>query len=1047
MPTGAGSFDIFVRASINAAVPVTYFLMSGNNVVATLSGASGTFEDIQPGCYRLVICASSDPNVTYYCCKDLYCDFESIGCCELKYQFFTDVPNPVWDFGDNTTSTQQNTTHEYTNINTYPGEGTPQVTVTLPWGNNPIQSTIQFPQGIWVGSDCTDIGNISTLKNSVNPILLVFQVLNHASKNISIKGSITMDQNYEFTNCDFCMHPSSRIVSTATSLSFLSGTVLHEAACKTGGWYGVEVQNGTLTGANAIFEGAYNALRTSAHTIGPRIFRLTGCQFYRNYLGINLAGSATFTTFSGNTFGNAGGVLTWPGLAPTPCTWVALINRPVLSTPFAGIHARATASQAAYSVNLPGAATPNVFINLANGIYLQDVNGRIQRCRFENMIPGAYPDNEGDGLGIALLTNNFRTLEQWGLGKNSAILTFNNCRHAIYVNMNPQFAGGNVLLRSFQNRMNVQHGYTLVGGWSVFRSPGVIQHNNIVYTGGHGINVLNSSPDTRLTITQNRVFSANTTGSGILLFNFSTQPLGGNHRVSVVNNIAQTLTDPDGIYGGGDGVEMGFFGNALVENNTVADYARIGIHNSSSPEDDIRCNMVSSAAGLESVRNHMSASALIEYNQTDDSNDGISITQSCNNSTISCNIIGSHDTGLYYDASAETGEQLSNQTSAGNTWIGTYTNLAANNVGAYTNSLYYYRTGEINPAQVSPPAWFVFKTTGVTCGTGCPQVEFAGRTVTDLDTKIANDSLAPGGLSGYLLKRFLYNDLLYYPQLLQNNATMQNFYSSFGSANGGKLASMEKQMADAFILTSQQQSQWNAAQNSLASAFEQLVILDSLVQDGADPANQSAQRDTLEQQISTAQATLRDIYEDNLDARTDSVSVFQQVLNSISPQAQWETNEKTLNEIFLNTAFVDQIPDSIEAAQIRQIAQQCAADGGPAVVRARVWHYSLTGERIEVTCDGVIEREASNAPIQQVHILISPNPAQNRILVQLNDSVASNSRLEIFDATGKLQQVVEVPEHGISTELSTVNLSNGIYFCRLKEGGLLVATAKFSVQH
>ena len=177
------------------------------------------------------------------------------------------------------------------------------------------------------------------------------------------------------------------------------------------------------------------------------------------------------------------------------------------------------------------------------------------------------------------------------------------------------------------------------------------------------------------------------------------------------------------------------------------------------------------------------------------------------------------------------------------------------------------------------------------------------------------------------------------------------------------------------------------------------------------------------------------------------MSAFQQVLNSISPQAQWETNEKTLNEIFLNTAFVDQIPDSIEAAQIRQIAQQCAADGGPAVVRARAWHYSLTGERIEVTCGGVIEREINDAPIQQVQILISPNPAQNRILVQLNRSVAPNSRLEIFDATGKLQQVVEVPEHGTSTETSTVNLSNGIYFCRLNEGGRLVATAKFSVQH
>ena len=1023
--------------------------MSGNNVVATLNTVHGVFENIPPDCYRLIICTSNN----YYCCKDLPCDFIDPGCCELRYSFFTDIQNPVWNFGDNTTSGQQNPVHEYTNINTYPSEGTPQTTITLPWGSNPIQSVIQFPQGIWVGSDCNDSGPSSALKNSVSPTLFVFPSLSYQNREISIKGSVTMDQNYQFANCDFCMHPSSRIVSSATTLSFLDSTVLHEAACKTWGWYGVDVRSGTLVGTGATFTGAYSALHTTSHTIGAPVFRLTGCQFNRNYLGINLSKGATFATFSGNTFGNAGGVLTWPGLPPAPCAWVALINRPVLPEPFAGIHARAANPQAAFSVNLP-AATPNVFVNLANGIYLQDVNARIQRCRFQNMVTVGYDLNGllDDGVGIALLTANSRSLQQWGLGKNSTALTFENCRRAMFVSLE---GAGNVLFQSYNNNiLNVGAGYTLFGGGNgTFRANSIIQYNQINQAGiGGGIRLQGVSPDTRLTITRNRIVGGTW---GILLDDIAPPPLGGEHTVSIVNNVKETSTDPDGIYDSeSSGIEMSPFSNVLVENNTVEDFGNWGIINLNGTENDIRCNEVSSAVATgnndASIRNSMSPSSSVEYNQTDGSGSGISFLSTCNNTTVRCNTIGSHNTGLHYNSNAVTGPQLPNGTSAGNVWVGTYTDKTARNDNPTPgSSRYFYRTGEINPAQIFPfgNAWFQFVTDGVTCGSGCPQDEFAERSVTELDTEVANDSLSPGGLSGYLLKRFLYNDLLYYPALLQNNATLQNFQSSFGSTNGGKLTSLEKTMADAFHLTAQQQSQRDAAQNSLASAFEQLVILDSLVQYGAAPTGQAAQRDTLEQQISAAQAILQDIYEDNLDARTDSVSALQQMLNSVTPQAQWETNEKTLNEIYLNTAFIDQSPDTSQTAQIRQIGEQCSMDGGPAVVRARAWYYLLTGVRLEVDCGGVIERNADESTVEQIQLIVSPNPAGDKILIQLLSAISQKGQLEIFDVSGKLCQTISIPEKALSIEVSTAELANGIYFCRLISAGRILISAKFSIQH
>ncbi len=155
-----------------------------------------------------------------------------------------------------------------------------------------------------------------------------------------------------------------------------------------------------------------------------------------------------------------------------------------------------------------------------------------------------------------------------------------------------------------------------------------------------------------------------------------------------------------------------------------------------------------------------------------------------------------------------------------------------------------------------------------------------------------------------------------------------------------------------------------------------------------------------------------------------------------------------MNNLLSFSAFVDQIPDSIQTAQIRQIAQQCTADGGPAVARARVWYYSLTGERIEVDCGGVIERGVSEQTNNIAQLSLTPNPANDHVLVQLNSKgLATEGRLDIFSANGVLQKVVQVPIQSTVIEVLTTDLSNGVYFCRLISEGRLIAAAKFSIQH
>lgn len=1058
IPDGQGNYNIYVRHPSPGSLPVTYFLVnSAGTAVASLNAMNGVFSNMPPDCYTIVICFDPDGDNTY-CCKQLPCDFGDPTCCELSYPFFTDIPNPTWQFGDATTSTQQNVRHEYTNINTYPGEGTPQATVTLPFGTNPIVNTLNFPQGIWVGKDCIDSGNSSVLQNSVNPSLLVFPILSYSNRNISIRGSITMDQNYAFTACDICMNRSARIVSMAKQLSFLTNTVLHEAQCDHKGfaWYGVEVQRGTLVASGATFVGAYNAIYTPPNPVGMPTYQISSCNFNRNYLGIKVLAPLTFGIFTDNTLGAGSAMLNWPILEPNPCpAWVSLISKPVQQAPFAGIYAETPANQPVVSLNLPPTTNPNVFINLSNGIYLVDANAYVRRSRFENMLSGAYPND--DGFGIALFTNNTRSLEQLGLGKTGAStpLTFDNCRHAVYVSMNPQFAGGSVLLRSYNNRMSVENGYTVLGGYSELSAGSVIQNNDISFWGlTGGIFVENAATTTDLLITQNTITATNPQGVGITLLNYFVPPgAGTDYRVRVVNNSSVGF-GTDGIFGGEWGVEMARFSNVLVENNTVGNFTGFGIYNVESPDNDIRCNDVSSINGLRSIYNHLSANMLMEYNRTDATDQGISISNASNNSTITCNQIGSHDIGLYYDALAVTGPQLFGSISAGNTWTGTYANWAAYNANPmYGISQFFYRTGEINPGQVFPPLWFTLVPNGVTCEEGCPHAQEQERMVTALDLQISEDSTGAAGLTDYLLKTALYRDLLNYPQLLQSNAAIQNFYDNFGATNGGILTAMDKTIADAALPDAGQQAEWNAAQNELTAAFTALAILDSLAQTGeADPEDdQGAERAALMQQILAAQTTLDNIYNANLTARAEAAPGLLQTLNGLDAQTPYEANQRDLDRLILKTGFVDLIPSNDQIEQILQIAQQCPDQGGPAVDQARAWYYLLTGTRLESACEGADERKIQDFPTgeQQQILIINPNPANDRIVIRLTNvnSRSSFDRLEIADPSGKVVWTKSVSRETSTTEVQTGSFAKGFYVCRLIQGGKVTATAKFTLQH
>jgi hypothetical protein len=123
----------------------------------------------------------------------------------------------------------------------------------------------------------------------------------------------------------------------------------------------------------------------------------------------------------------------------------------------------------------------------------------------------------------------------------------------------------------------------------------------------------------------------------------------------------------------------------------------------------------------------------------------------------------------------------------------------------------------------------------------------------------------------------------------------------------------------------------------------------------------------------------------------------------------------------------------------------------PVVFRARVWYYELTGINLDVLCDSVSDRSRQEGLSLQSpgqHLSITPNPAQNEIRVWL-PSNAVGGMLEIYNMLGKLVKTMPMPadaKEGDFVTISTTDISNGIYFCRLSNRTKTVESVKFIIQ-
>jgi hypothetical protein len=67
-------------------------------------------------------------------------------------------------------------------------------------------------------------------------------------------------------------------------------------------------------------------------------------------------------------------------------------------------------------------------------------------------------------------------------------------------------------------------------------------------------------------------------------------------------------------------------------------------------------------------------------------------------------------------------------------------------------------------------------------------------------------------------------------------------------------------------------------------------------------------------------------------------------------------------------------------------------------------------------------------------ISLYPNPAQDKLYIEFSEQLNSEAKLELYDVTGKKVYEMQLKANNQKTEITNLNLSNGIYFYRISNG-------------
>lgn len=202
------------------------------------------------------------------------------------------------------------------------------------------------------------------------------------------------------------------------------------------------------------------------------------------------------------------------------------------------------------------------------------------------------------------------------------------------------------------------------------------------------------------------------------------------------------------------------------------------------------------------------------------------------------------------------------------------------------------------------------------------------------------------------------------------------------------------------------------------------------------------------QSLTNYNSSAQDIIKAN---RLLSAEQVAQINGTVSPTVLIETNQKQVNDIYLNT-FAKGIYQftAVQLALLSSIAAQCPVSGGGAVYQARSLLFYVDDNLVyddHFTClqEGIVLRKLRSSENSFNNSYMYPNPTSSKATLIYSLPEACKGILRIYSTVGEIvmQQNLNGKLH--QSEISLDGLNQGIYYYKIYSNAEMISAGKISV--
>ncbi|HAD12711.1 MAG TPA: hypothetical protein DCF33_09770 [Saprospirales bacterium] len=919
-------------------------------------------------------------------------------------------------------------------------------------------------------------------------------------------GYVEINKTFTFSNSLVKVHPGEAGFNVINSNVFTLNqntevSANMECSCL---WRGIDVLNARMfTDTDATIKDALFAIR------GRQKSRLDikKTHFLKNFIGI-LATDGLFTllSFEDNEFDGIGALKDICVLEPMIADILVPANsgsasslQPLVPVFYSTNFGLSGLYMERYNLQLPSLALAqqNEFKNLAFGIMAFDGNIKIeQNCLFRN-IPAIFSAIPKRSAGIFFVDRVLNGVNSFCFkGNNGGANDFQDCYQGMQIRSEQNIAPTRIGITN--THMNPVHtgifldsrfnGGEMIGQGNLGDFVG-IKHNKIIANisgpallSNVGISNLDYSPGiTDLEISNNEVEVAYSSGlvaggtTGITAHGaVGSDPGPGVVEVDIFENRVLVSN------GAANGVGFSSHPNGWIRNNSGGNLAGGNgvfvtsgqswsgiVVNGNSLNNLVACNDVTVLSGVDAglLSVNMSQESQIIFNKLEGPGNGAHFEFDCSNAAFHCNEMIDNTIGLLYDNGAETGDQGTSSVTNGNKWLGTFSTWGAfadNSVIVFNSEIYVRQTmiGDEIPPSFDPINSWIIVTTDPNPTTNClldecpapaPQFFMPEARFSNLDSLIALGVDTGWGAERVWQHEYnLWKKLTDHPELVVDNPVAEYFMVSRAGSNLDAFTALQTGIRNNLQVDEAQQNNL-AALSVMANIEAEVFALDSLWQISED----SLERTQLQQDIAVLDAMYGAKKEEhqalcvNLKAqRLAAVGALMAQVDAIVPSNNSESNLASVYKIYLQTVVSGLEADSIQLADLLQIAGQCPWNGGPGVSYAAVLYQGFTGILPPSgVCNPVGERTKLKEP--GAGLSLYPNPNTGAFDIALPGTCQNQSGwLRIFDARG--MEVKSIYFDGTTSNPIHLNLSqlpSGIYMARTSCSGSDLAPVTFLLPH